>query len=94
VLGRQIVRRLQAGDIATAKAVGVPLDLFVAHGKGPVDQDTIDFVRPLVQQLALVRAINEAWLLIAVLMGLALLALPFAPRQIPPRAAAKQVSAS
>jgi DHA2 family multidrug resistance protein len=92
-LGRQIVRRLQAGDVATAKAVGVPMDMFLSHGKAPVDQDTIDFLKPLVEQLALVRAINEAWLLIAILTGLALLALPFAPRQTPPRDAALELSA-
>jgi DHA2 family multidrug resistance protein len=79
VLGRAITRRLEAGDVATAKAVGIPLDLFVGH-KGPVDADTAAFLKPMVEHLALVRAINEAWLLMAVLTALALICLPFAGR--------------
>jgi DHA2 family multidrug resistance protein len=78
VLGRTIVRRLQAGDVATAKAVGIPLDLFRAQGRGPVDPDTAAILKPMIDHLALTRAIDEAWLLMAVLTALAVLALPFA----------------
>jgi DHA2 family multidrug resistance protein len=80
VLGRDIARRLAAGDVATAKAVGIPLDLFRAHGHGPVDADTAAVLKPMIEQLALARAINEAWLLMALLTALALLCLPFAGR--------------
>jgi DHA2 family multidrug resistance protein len=78
VLGRAIVRRLQAGDIATAKAVGIPLDLFRAQGRGPVDPDTAAILKPMIDHLALARAIDEAWLLVAVLTALAVLFVPFA----------------
>jgi DHA2 family multidrug resistance protein len=78
VLGRLITRRLREGDVATAKAVGIPLDLFQARGGGPVDTETAAILKPMIEHLALVRAINEAWLLIAVLTGLALLVLPLA----------------
>jgi DHA2 family multidrug resistance protein len=78
VLGRQIVRRLREGDTATAKAVGIPLDLFRARGAGPVDPDTALALKPMIEHLALTRAINEAWLLMAVLTALALLCLPLA----------------
>jgi DHA2 family multidrug resistance protein len=78
VLGRAIVRRLQAGDVATAKAVGIPLDLFRAQGRGPIDPDTAAILKPMIDHLALARAIDEAWLLMAVLTALALLSLPFA----------------
>ena len=80
VLGRQIVRDLQAGDVATAKAVGIPLDLFTGRATGPIDPDTAAMLKPMIDHLALVRAINEAWLLMAALTVLAILCLPFAPR--------------
>ena len=78
VLGRGIERSLEAGDAATAVAVGIPLDMFRAQGRGPVDADTAAMLKPMVAHLALVRAINEAWLLMAVLTALALLCIPFA----------------
>ena len=73
-LGRAITRRLEDGDVATAKAVGIPLDLFVGH-RGPVDADTAAYLKPMIEHLALVRAINEAWLLMAIITGLALVCL-------------------
>ena len=78
VIGRVIESRLRAGDIATAKAVGIPLDMFQAQGRGTVDADTAAILKPMIEHLALVRAINEAWLLMAILTGLAVLCLPFA----------------
>ncbi len=80
-LGRQITARLQAGDVATAKAVGIPLDLFALQGRGPMDADTAAIVAPMIRHLALVRAINEAWALIALLTLAALMAVPFARGQ-------------
>ena len=80
VLGRAIIQQLQAGDTATAKAVGIPLDLFRDQGRGPIDPDTAAMLKPMIDHLALTRAIDEAWLLIAVLTALAMLALPFAHR--------------
>ncbi len=73
-LGRAITRRLEAGDVATAKAVGIPLDLFVGH-RGPVDAGTAADLKPMIEHLALVRAINEAWLLMAIVTTLALVCL-------------------
>ena len=83
VIGRAIARRLQAGDVATAKAVGIPLDLFRAQGRGPVDPETAAILKPMIDHLALARAIDEAWLLMAVLTALAVLALPFATARAP-----------
>lgn len=78
VLGREIVARLQAGDTATAQAVGIPLELFTARIGQPVDAATAAALTPLVERLALVQAINEAWAMIAILTLLALCTLPFA----------------
>jgi DHA2 family multidrug resistance protein len=83
VLGRDIIRRLRAGDEATAKAVGIPLDLFRAQGHGPIDADTAAILRPMIDHLALARAIDEAWLLMAALTALALLSLPFCEARPP-----------
>ena len=80
VLGRAIERRLREGDVATARAVGIPLDLFQAQGRGPVDPQTAAMLKPMIEHLALVRAINEAWMLMAILTALALLCLPLAGR--------------
>ena len=80
VLARAIVRRLEAGDVPTAKAVGLPLDLFLMQGPGPVDPATAAYLKPMVERLALVRAINEAWLMLAVLTALVLVSIPFARR--------------
>lgn len=76
--GRAITERLQTGDVETATAVGIPLDLFVGRADGPLDAATTAFLVPMVERLALTRAINEAWAMIAVLTLLALGTVPFA----------------
>lgn len=80
ILGRQIVSRLQAGDTETAQALGIPLALFASRIGQPIDAATTAALTPLIEKLALVRAINEAWLLLAVITLLALLTTPFAQR--------------
>ena len=82
MLGRQIVSRLQAGDIETAKALGIPISFFSSRIGQPIDAATTAALAPLVEKLALVRAINEAWLLIAILTVLALCMVPYAKRPI------------
>jgi DHA2 family multidrug resistance protein len=76
---RTITAALQNGDVATATAVGIPIDLFVQH-RGPIDAVTQAMLEPMVQKLALVRAINDAWLVVAGLTFCALLVVPFAVR--------------
>ena len=81
ILGAAIVTRLQNGDVATAKAVGIPLSMFLSQPRGPVDPETAAILKPMIDHLALAQAINEAWLLVAIVTGLALLCLPFARAQ-------------
>ena len=76
--GEAIVARLQAGDVATAQLVGIPLDLFVNRPAGPLDAGTIELLRPLVEKAALVQAINDAWAFVAGLTVAAMFCLPFA----------------
>ena len=78
VLGREIVARLQAGDVETAEALGIPAALFSSRIGQPIDAATTQALTPLVEKLALVHAINEAWAMIAVLTLLALCTVPFA----------------
>jgi DHA2 family multidrug resistance protein len=78
-----IVDRLLAGDTATAAFVGLPLDHFTGIPLGQIDADTQEFARPLVERAGLVSAINEAWAVMALAMGLALLALLLLRRRRP-----------
>ena len=73
-----IMDGLQAGDIGTARFVGIPLELFSARPAGPLDASAQATMQPLVEKAALVQAINEAWVMVAVLTIAALLCVPFA----------------
>jgi DHA2 family multidrug resistance protein len=79
------MERLQAGDVDTAKLVGIPLDMFMNRPTGPFEDPALAMVQSLVEKAALVQAINEAWIMIAVLTIGALLCVPFAKAS--PRAA-------
>ena len=82
VLGAALTDRLQAGDIGAAKFVGIPLDMFMNRPAGPLEGPALAMVRPLVEKAALAQAINEAWILIALLTFGALLCVPFAKRSL------------
>ena len=79
-LGVAFTERLQAGDIDMAKFVGIPVDVFVKRPVGPLDGPAQAMVQSLVEKAALVQAINEAWIMIAILTIGALLCVPFAKR--------------
>jgi MFS transporter, DHA2 family, multidrug resistance protein len=85
-----LVARLQAGDAAAARVVGLPTERFTGVPLGPVDQATRDFVAPLVERAALVAAFDDAWLWIG---GALLLCVPLvmwlrsSPHELEPAAA-------
>jgi MFS transporter, DHA2 family, multidrug resistance protein len=87
VHGVAIMASLRGGDIATAKFVGIPLDVFAARPAGPIDGATHAMMQPLVEKAALVQAINEAWVMVAALTVAALLCVPFA-KVAPPKQSA------
>jgi DHA2 family multidrug resistance protein len=58
--------------------------MFMSRPAGPIDGPTLAMVQPLVEKAALTQAINEAWILIAVLTFGALLCVPFAKRSARP----------
>jgi MFS transporter, DHA2 family, multidrug resistance protein len=80
VHGAAILDRLQAGDMATVKFVGIPVDVFAAGPAGMLDAGARAMLQPLVEKAALVQAINDAWTMVAVLTVVALLCVPFAKR--------------
>jgi DHA2 family multidrug resistance protein len=80
-----IIAKLQAGDTATAKAVGIPMELWAMRGSGPIDPSVKAMLQPMIEKLAFVRAANEAWAMLGALTAVAILALLLAPRQGPAR---------
>ena len=81
--GRAIISRLQAGDVETAQALGIPASVMASRVGQPIDATTAQILAPMVKKLALVQAINEAWLMIAILTLLALCTIPFAKKELP-----------
>ena len=76
--GVEIAHRLQTGDMATAKFVGLPLDVFAERWSQPLNSGTRALLEPLIQDAAMTQAINEAWAMIAILTVAALICVPFA----------------
>ena len=74
-----LIERLKAGDAAAAAAIGLPPELVAAQA-GALDAATLAFLTPLVEKAAFVAAVDEAWAMMAALVALALLAVPFARR--------------
>ena len=72
----RLVARLLAGDPDAARFVGLSTERFTGAPLGPIDQATREFVAPLVERAAAVASFNDAWLLLAMLVGLSLLAVP------------------
>lgn len=78
-LGQALLVRLQAGDVKAAAFAGIPMQM-IAGQKGPLSEETMAAIDPLVQTAATVLALNEAWMVMAVLTACAMLCLPFARR--------------
>ena len=76
--GQQIVDRLRAGDIETAKFIGLSLEAFAARPTGPPSEAVQAMLRPMIERAALTQAINEAWAMVAMLTVAALICVPFA----------------
>lgn len=71
VIGERFAHALEKGDVAAAKAVGLPMERFLAHVPGtPVDPSLVGYIRSAVERQAMTEAINEAW---AIMMGLTLI---------------------
>ena len=76
--GRHVVQRLLAGDVAMAREVGIPVEDFLAARGQPIDADTRELLRPMIEKVALAHAVDDAWLVLAgitIVAGLAIVAL-------------------
>ena len=76
----EIASKLTAGDASTASFVGIPLDMLVRQSAQPLDSASLSMLKPLVEKAALTLAINDAWLMIAVITASVLICIPFAKR--------------
>ena len=74
----ELAARLGAGDAAAAVFVGIPPALLTGGAPSPAQQAML---APLLEKASLTLAINEAWLMMAVLTALALACIPFAQRR-------------
>jgi DHA2 family multidrug resistance protein len=75
-----LIARLQARDVAAAREVGIPIRQFLSAPPGPIDDMTKAILAPMVKRAALTQSFNEAWLMIAILFAVSLLALPLMRR--------------
>jgi MFS transporter, DHA2 family, multidrug resistance protein len=81
--GADLYARLKAGDTTAATQVGIPLDEFARGLANGIDANTEKAVRAAVERAAFAISANEAWIMLAVLTALALLAVPFCRRSKP-----------
>ena len=78
--GVEITNRLMAGDIETAKFVGIPLEIFATRSAGPLDAFSQAILKPMIEKASLTLAINDAWAMIAILTLTVLICVPFTRR--------------
>lgn len=76
-LGQRLWIGLEQGDLNVAKFVGAPLATVTGHN-GPFDEQTRALFDPLVQNAATVQALNEAWMVVAMITFLAIFSCFFA----------------
>jgi DHA2 family multidrug resistance protein len=74
---RTLVDRLAAGDLHTAKMLGIPPD---ALGPALLDPEKQSILAPLVDKVAFTQAINDAWAFVALTTVVALIVVPLARR--------------
>jgi MFS transporter, DHA2 family, multidrug resistance protein len=72
---RILISRLTAGDLDTVKMLGIPPD---ALGPALLDPEKQAMLAPLVDKVAFVEAINDAWTLVALTTLAALVVIPWA----------------
>lgn len=79
-IAKNLLEQLVKGDPATARFVGVPVDLFQGVDVAHADRADIAFVTPIVERAAATVAFNEAWIMIGAFLLLSLLLLPLLRR--------------
>ncbi|MFN3846543.1 MAG: DHA2 family efflux MFS transporter permease subunit [Paracoccaceae bacterium] len=77
-----LLSRLQSGDLDAARFLGIPEGMMAALPTGPLNGAVMAQLAPLLEKAALTFAINEAWLVIAMITAGALLCVPFARPEV------------
>lgn len=72
----RIVARLQAGDRGMAAFVGLPLERFTGVPLRDIEPAARELVEPLVRRAAAVASLNDAWMLLGVVIVASLIAVP------------------
>ena len=72
-----LIEKLTAGDVPTLQFVGIPLDIFAARQPGPLDAASKAMLQPLIEKAGLTMAINDAWLMLAIVTAAVLVCVPF-----------------
>ncbi|PTE19457.1 MFS transporter [Cereibacter changlensis JA139] len=73
-----LLERLRAQDAEAGRFIGIPAQMIAALPPGPLPPQAEAMLAPLLEKAALTLAINDAWLMIAVLTLAALACVPFA----------------
>jgi DHA2 family multidrug resistance protein len=81
---KALIERLQAGDAAAARFVGLDTERFIGVPLTAIDEATRKAIEPLVQRAGLIAAFNDAWLFVGGLVALSLLLLPLLRRPVRP----------
>jgi DHA2 family multidrug resistance protein len=76
---RTLVDRLAAGDLDTAKMLGIPPDVL---GPALLDPEKQSMLAPLVDKVAFTQAINDAWAFVALTTLAVLIVVPLARRTV------------
>ncbi|MBY0613439.1 MAG: DHA2 family efflux MFS transporter permease subunit [Beijerinckiaceae bacterium] len=75
-----LMKQVQSGNEAAMRFVGLTPELIASVASGASEGTVQAAIQPLIETAALTAAINEAWLVVAVLTALALIGVPFARR--------------
>jgi DHA2 family multidrug resistance protein len=72
--------RLLAGDMTTARAIGLDPGLLPSGLSGSLTPNAEAYVRPMIEKAAFVLSVNDAWAMLAAFALLGVLVVPFAWR--------------
>jgi len=72
--------RLLAGDMTTARAIGLDPGLFASGLSGSLTPNAEAYMRPMIEKAAFVWSVNDAWAMLAAFALLGVLVVPFAWR--------------
>ena len=73
---------IYAGQMNELRAESIPPEVFAARQPGPLDAASQALLAPLLEKAALTLAINDAWMMLAVVTAVVLISLPFCRKSV------------